>query len=115
MPTFTTFKRWTLKDTDDEDRVLALIREAIIPAYTKLPGCLKLGLHRIEGTNSYLTTQHWESRAVYKEVMASPEYAKWREAYQLTLERWHIMMKFEDEWETEDVLEVSVREIDING
>lgn len=37
---FITFKRWTLNNGYSEENVAALIREAIIPAYKKLPGCL---------------------------------------------------------------------------
>jgi len=101
---FTTFKRWTLKNGRREDEVTALVREAIIPAYNKLPGCLGLGLLRIEGTQSYLATQHWESRAARDAAISSESYSLWFSAYLPTLDKWDEMMAFEDEWETEDVL-----------
>ncbi len=104
MAEFTTFKRWTLRDGATEREVVQLVRAAIIPAYARWPGCIKLGLLRIDGTRSYLATQHWERRAARDAVLGSAEYASWCEAYQPALERWHAMMAFEDEWETEDVL-----------
>jgi quinol monooxygenase YgiN len=104
MAEFTTFKRWTLRDGATEREVVQLVRDAIIPAYARLPGCIKLELLRIDGTRSYLATQHWESRAARDEVLGAPQYARWFEDYQPALERWHALMAFEDEWETEDVL-----------
>ncbi len=101
---FTTFKRWILKKGCHEDEVVALVREAIIPAYNKLPGCLGLGLLRIEGTQSYLAIQHWESRAAYDAAISSEAYSAWWSAYLPTLEKWDEMMTFEDEWETVDIL-----------
>jgi quinol monooxygenase YgiN len=101
---FTTFKCWALKNGCREDEVTALVREAIIPAYLKLPGCLGLGLLRIEGTQSYLATQSWESRTAYDAALSSETYSNWWSAYLPALERWDAMMTFEDEWETVDVL-----------
>ncbi|MDQ5852487.1 MAG: antibiotic biosynthesis monooxygenase [Chloroflexota bacterium] len=104
MAEFTTFKRWRLRDGADERDVVQLVRAAIIPAYARLPGCIKLGLLHVDGTRSYLATQYWESRAARAEVLGSPAYASWLEAYQPALERWHAIMELEEEWETEDVL-----------
>lgn len=104
MAEFMTFKRWKRRERADEREVVQLVREAIIPAYEQLPGCTRLGLLRIEGTRSYLATQHWESRAAYDEALGSAAYASWLEAYQPALARWHALMAFEDEWETESVL-----------
>ena len=101
---FTTYKRWTLKDGCQEAEVVALVRQAILPAYNKLPGCLGLGLLRIVGTQSYLATQHWESRVAYDAALASESYSIWWSAYLPALEKWDGMMTFEDEWETVDVL-----------
>jgi quinol monooxygenase YgiN len=101
---FTTFKRWTLKNGCREDEVAALVRDAIIPAYNKLSGCLGLGLLRIEGTQSYLAVQHWENRTARDAAISSESYPIWFSAYRPTLEKWDEMMTFEDEWETEDVL-----------
>jgi hypothetical protein len=101
---FTTFKRWALKNGCREDEVTGLVRQAIIPAYNKLPGCLGLGLLRIEGTQSYLAEQFWESRAVYDAAISSEAYPLWWSAYLPTLEKWDAIMTFEDEWETVDVL-----------
>jgi quinol monooxygenase YgiN len=104
MAEFMTFRRWAIHDANQEAEVVALVRDVIVPTYQKLPGCLRIGLLHIVGTNTYLATQHWVSKTVYAETLASPEYAKWREAYEPALTRWHELMTFEDEWETEDVL-----------
>ena len=104
MAEYTTFKRWTLKQEADEADVVALVRSKIAPHYEKLPGCLRLELLRIQGSRSYLATQHWESRRRYAETWASPEIRQWRAEYAPTLEKWHEIMDFEAEWETEDVL-----------
>ena len=104
MAEFMTFRRWVITDMEKEAAVVALVRDAIVPAYRQLPGCLKIGLLRITGTNAYLATQHWESRAAYEAAFAAPEYAQWRAAYEPALGHWHTLMTFEDEWETEDLL-----------
>jgi quinol monooxygenase YgiN len=78
---FITFKRWTLNKESDEDEVVTLVRQAIIPAYGKIPGCLGLGLLRIEGTQSYLATQHWESHSAYEAAISSEAYSIWWSAY----------------------------------
>ncbi len=104
MAEFMTFRRWVITDAAKEAEVVALVRTVIVPTYQKLPGCLKIGLLHITGTNAYLATQHWRSRIVYEATLAAPEYAQWREAYEPALARWHELMTFEDEWETEDLL-----------
>lgn len=107
MAEFMTFRRWVITDVDKEADVVALVREAIVPAYQQLPGCRKIGLLRIAGTHAYLATQHWDSRAAYAAALAAPGYAQWRAAYEPALTRWHTLMTFEEEWETEDLLGAS--------
>lgn len=101
---FITFKRWKLNEGFREDRVAALVREAIIPAYNKLPGCLGLGLLQIVGTQSYLATQYWESSAARDAAVSAESYATWWSEYQPALEHWDEMMTFDDEWEAVDIL-----------
>lgn len=93
MSEFTTFKRWMLKEGGDGAEIATLVREAIIPAYEKLPGCRRLGLLHIAGTNSYLATQHWESRNIHDATWASPDIEQWREAYAPALARWHQLFR----------------------
>ena len=38
MARYMTFKRWALKEGRQESDLLCLIRERVLPAYTKLPG-----------------------------------------------------------------------------
>lgn len=104
MAEFMTFRRWVITDAAKEAEVVALVRTVIVPTYQKLPGCLKIGLLHITGTNAYLATQHWRSRAAYKAALAAPEYAQCRATYELALAHWHTLMTFAEEWETVDLL-----------
>jgi quinol monooxygenase YgiN len=104
MAEFMTFKRWKLSQEADEGEVVRLVRNAIIPAYKQLPGCIKIGLLCIDGTRSYLATQHWESRAARDKALNAPAYASWLAAYQPALAQWHAIMTLEEEWEAEDIL-----------
>ena len=104
MSEFTTFRRWTLKDGRQESEVVSLIQDSIVPAYKKLTGCKRLGLLRVEGTRSYLATQHWESHAAHSSATVSADYASWLESYTPSLNRWHEIMALEDEWATAKVL-----------
>ena len=104
MARFMTFKRWALKDVGEESELLRLVREKILPAYMKLPGCLGLGLLRIEGTRSYLAIQYWESKAAREAAISSHAYSEWFNAYKPTLEEWHTIARLEEEWECQDVL-----------
>jgi hypothetical protein len=88
-----------------ESELVALVRGAILPSYQKLPGCLGIGLLRIEGTPSYLATQYWESRAARDSAISAETYSLWWSAYHPALEKWDEMMIFEDEWEVVDVLD----------
>lgn len=104
MAEFITFKRWKLRDGQQEAELLALVQKEIEPHYQQLPGCLGIGLLRILGTRSYLALQYWQSRAAWQAVVSSDDYPAWLEAYRPALERWEQLVAFEDEWETEDVL-----------
>ena len=103
-PQYVIVKRWTLRDGHSESELLDLVRNGIIPHYDRLPGCLGLGLLRIRGTRSYLALQYWESLEAWEVATSADSYSDWFEAYEPVLERWNGMMKFEDEWETEDAL-----------
>ena len=105
MSEFITFKRWALKDGSLESDLIDLVRKDIIPHFRKLPGCLRLGLLRIEGTRSYLALQYWESRESWEATTNSDYYRAWYEEYKPTLERWDELMTFEEEWEAKDMLD----------
>ena len=81
-----------------------LVREELMPHFEKLPGCLRLGLLRIDGTRSYLALQHWEDRDTWHATINSDYYQSWYQAYEPTLERWDRIMLFQYEWNSEDIL-----------
>ncbi|MBV7331308.1 hypothetical protein KFU94_24335 [Chloroflexi bacterium TSY] len=107
MATFTTFKRWRIKDGKDESDLLDIVSNQIIPHYRQLDLTVQLGLLRIDGTRSYLALQHWPSRAQWKTVTSSEKFKSWFQEYQPILETWEQIMEFEAEWETEDLLSES--------
>jgi quinol monooxygenase YgiN len=95
------YKQWRLKDAKQQAALVDLVRNDIVPHYRKLEGCVRLGLQRITGTQSYLALQHWESREARETTTTSDYYNSWFSEYQLMLERWNDLMEFEDEWEAE--------------
>jgi len=105
MATFVTYKRWRLKDGKQEADLLDLVRNQIAPHYAKLGGSVRLGLHRISDTSSYLALQHWQSRATWQTATASDFYQSWLGEYEPILARWDELMEFEDAWEADVILE----------
>ncbi|MEM7020127.1 MAG: hypothetical protein AAF512_22645 [Pseudomonadota bacterium] len=104
MPEFTTFKRWQLKKGCQESELLDLVREQIIPHYQKLSNQVTLALLNIEGTQSYLALQYWESREIWEATMQSDAFKNWFEAYQPILAQWDELVTFEDSWESVNLL-----------
>ena len=102
MADYVTIRRWTLKEGADESALIALVRDGIVPAYKRQPGCLKLELLRVVDPASYLAVTYWESKAAF-DAWAGDEGQSWRDAHRLTLERWLELMSFSDEW-TADLL-----------
>ena len=107
MAEFITYKRWALRECRQESELLELVHEKIVPHFSKLPGCLRLGLLRIVGTRSYLALQYWESRERWRETTGADYYMTWYREYLPILERWDEIMVFEDEWDSEDLLSTS--------
>lgn len=104
MAEFITYKRWALRADRDESELVELVREEIVPHFKKLPGCIRLGLLRVEGTRSYLALQYWESRKRWRETTGSDYYKTWYEEYLPILDRWDEIMEFEEEWDAEELL-----------
>ena len=102
MTKYVTMRRWSLKEDADEAALIALVRDGIVPAYRRQPGCLKLALLRTADPVSYLALTYWESRAAF-DAWAGEGGQRWRDEYRLTLERWLELMSFNEEW-TADVL-----------
>ncbi len=100
---FVTIRRWSLRAGADEAQLIALVRDAIIPAYKRQPGCLRLTLLRVSSGNSYLATTHWQDRAAF-DAWAGPEGEQWRDAYRPALEQWLQMMVFNEEWDAEEIV-----------
>lgn len=104
MTEFVTYKRWRLKEGKQEADLVALVQNEIIPHYAKLDAEVRLGLHRIRETRSYLALQHWPSRTVWETTTTSTSYQTWFGAYEPILVRWDQLMEFEEAWEAEVVL-----------
>jgi hypothetical protein len=109
MRPFITYKRWALRDGFGEDKLIELVRTQIVPAYKKLPGCLKLGLQHITGTRSYLATQYWRSHEMQQTALAADSYPAWYAVYGPALERWDRLMVFEAEWECDEILDENTK------
>jgi hypothetical protein len=104
MAEFVTYKRWRLKDGKRESDLVDLVRDEIAPHYARLDGGVRLGLHRIRDTRSYLALQHWPSRAAWQTTTSSDLYTSWFAEYEPILARWDALMAFEDAWEAEVIL-----------
>jgi quinol monooxygenase YgiN len=104
MAAFVTYKRWRLRDGKQEVDLVDLVRNEIVPHYAKLEGPVRLGLHRIRNTPSYLALQQWQSRAAWETTTSSDFYQSWLREYEPILARWDQLMEFEDEWEAEVML-----------
>lgn len=103
MADYITIRRWSLKEGANEQALVELVRNGIIPAYKQQAGCLRLMLLRVVDPPSYLATTHWESQAAYDQWAGDAGQA-WRDEYRPTLEKWLELMVFEEEWETELVV-----------
>lgn len=101
MEEFVTYKRWRLKEGKAEADLIDLVRNEIAPHYAKLSEQVRLGLHRISDTQSYLALQHWDSRAAWETTTTSDAYQAWLAAYKPILASWDQLMEFEDEWMAE--------------
>ena len=104
MTTFTTYKRWALREDKDEADLIDIVVNQIMPHYQRLDPSVRLGLRRIFGTRSYLALQQWPSRSHWEAVRSSDRFTLWYAAYEPILAQWDQLMDFEAEWETEDVL-----------
>ena len=104
MAGYVTYKRWRLKAGKQEADLIDLVRNEIAPHYATLKSDVRLGLHRIRDSSSYLALQEWQSRAVWETVTSSDVYRSWLHAYEPTLAQWDQLMEFEDAWEAEVIL-----------
>jgi quinol monooxygenase YgiN len=100
---YITLRRWMLKEGAEEAPLLALIRDEIVPAYKRQPGCRLLELVRLTPERTYLAVTVWESRAAF-DAWAGEGGQTWRDAYRLSLERWLELMTFLDDTTGEVVL-----------
>lgn len=100
MSNYVTIRRWALKEGASEDDLLALVRDGIVPAYKRQPGCLSLNLLRVVEPRSYLAVTYWESHEAF-DAWSGPEGQGWRDASRATLERWLELMVFQEEWDAD--------------
>jgi quinol monooxygenase YgiN len=100
MGNYVTMRRWALKEGAQEQALMDVVRDGIVPAYRKQPGCLSLNLLRVGAGPSYLAVTYWEDRGAF-DRWAGPQGQGWRDAYGPTLERWLELMVFQEEWDAE--------------
>ena len=65
---------------------------------------MRLGLHRIRDSKSYLALQQWQSPEAREATTSSERYRSWLREYEPILARWDQLMEFEEEWEAEVIL-----------
>jgi heme-degrading monooxygenase HmoA len=100
MANYVTVRRWAMKEGASEDDLVAVVRDGIVPAYRKQPGCLSLNLLRLTTGRAYLAVTYWESRAAF-DAWAGPPGEPWRAEHRATLERWLELMVFQEEWDAD--------------
>jgi hypothetical protein len=100
MANFVTIRRWALREGANEDEVVRLVDDEIVPAYRRQPGCLSLNLLRVHNSPSFLAITYWENRTSY-ESWAGDAGQQWRDDYRPTLERWLGLMVFQEEMEAD--------------
>ena len=106
MSEYITIKRWSLREGRQESELVQLVRDEIASHYEKLPGFLRLELLHIAGTRSYLALQHWKNRDAWRATVESDDYESWLQGYAPMLERWDKLMIFEEEWQSENGLDI---------
>lgn len=100
---YVTIRRWALKSGSDEETLLRLVQDEVVPAYRAQPGCLSLNLLRVHDTNSYFAITYWESKAAF-DAWTGPDGQSWRDAYRPVLQRWLEMMAFQEEFDADLVI-----------
>ena len=104
MARYIVYKRWQLEDSSQAQEMESLVRDDIAPAYHQIEGCLGMGLERIEGTNSYLATQHWVSEDAATHALETHESTEWYATNRIMLHRWMAMLSLEEEWATTELV-----------
>lgn len=100
MANYVTMRRWALKDGASEDDLITLVRDGIVPAYKKQPGCLSLNLMRVTEGRAYLAVTYWHDKAAF-DAWAGPSGETWRSDHRATLEHWLQLMVFQEEWDAD--------------
>lgn len=74
------------------------------PHYRALATQVVLGLEA-QCDDAVLAIQLWPSPACVEQAMGGSGFQDWREAYQPVLAVWDAVVDFDNEWETEDLLD----------
>ena len=100
MAEFATIRRWALNEGASEEQLLTLVRQRMIPAYKKAPGCLRQHLFRAGTPSTYVALTFWESKAA-ADAWSGPAGQAWRDEHRQTLARWLELMSFREELDAE--------------
>ena len=100
MTEFATIRRWSLNEGVDESVLLALVSERLIPAYKRVPGCLRQHLFRAGGPRSYVALTFWDGKAS-ADAWAGAAGQAWRDEHRDILARWLELMSFREEFDAE--------------
>ena len=103
MAEFATIRRWALKEGTTEEALLTFVTGKMIPAYRKIPGCLRQHLFRAGDPPSYVALTFWESKAS-ADAWSGPAGQAWRDEHRETLARWLELMSFREELDAEVVV-----------
>lgn len=98
MARYITYKRWKIEALTFVDDMVSFFREEVAPAYRSLPGCLGAGLERVEGSDSFIASQHWRDEETAARSLETPEGIAWYAANHAILHRWMEMLTLEEEW-----------------
>ena len=100
MAEVATIRRWALNEGATEEQLLTLVRQKLIPAYKKAPGCVRQHLFRVGTPATYLALTFWQSKEA-ADAWSGPAGQGWRDEHRQTLARWLELMSFREELDAE--------------
>jgi hypothetical protein len=98
------YKRWLLRAHVHIGELAELVRDEIVPMYSRLSDDVALGLEHCADAQSVLAIQRWRSRRALESATDGPAFERWWSGYQPTLARWDALVEFDDEWEAVELI-----------